>query len=36
VWFQVEELPLTDTGKVDRAALVSLVSGADERVRRMP
>lgn len=36
VWFQIEELPLTDTGKVDRAALVSLVSGADERVRRMP
>ena len=35
VWFHVAELPLTDAGKVDRPALVSLVSGGDECVRRM-
>jgi acyl-CoA synthetase (AMP-forming)/AMP-acid ligase II len=36
VWFHVTELPLTGAGKVDRPALVSLVSGGDARARRMP
>jgi acyl-CoA synthetase (AMP-forming)/AMP-acid ligase II len=36
VWFHVAELPLTDAGKVDRLVLVSMLSGGDERVRRMP
>ena len=35
VWFHVAELPLTDAGKVDRPALVSLLSGADGHARRM-
>ncbi|QWZ09595.1 AMP-binding protein [Nocardioides panacis] len=35
VWFHVADLPLTPAGKVDRAALVSLVSGADERATRL-
>jgi acyl-CoA synthetase (AMP-forming)/AMP-acid ligase II len=35
VWFHVADLPFTPAGKVDRAALVSLVSGADERVTRL-
>ena len=35
-WFHVPELPLTPAGKVDRVTLVSLLSGADGRARRMP
>ena len=35
LWFQVTDLPLTAAGKVDRAALVSLLSGADGRAHRL-
>jgi acyl-coenzyme A synthetase/AMP-(fatty) acid ligase len=35
LWFHVEELPATATGKVDRAALVSQVSGAGGRSHRL-
>ena len=35
-WFHVPELPLTGAGKVDRVRLVSLLSAADGRARRMP
>ena len=35
VWFHVADLPLTAAGKVDREALVSLVSGADDRSTRL-
>lgn len=35
VWFHVADLPLTAAGKVDREALVSLVSGADDRATRL-
>jgi acyl-CoA synthetase (AMP-forming)/AMP-acid ligase II len=35
LWFHVPELPLTAAGKVDRAALVPLVSGADGHAHRL-
>jgi long-chain acyl-CoA synthetase len=35
LWFHVAALPLTPAGKLDRAALVSSVSSADDRVRRL-
>jgi acyl-CoA synthetase (AMP-forming)/AMP-acid ligase II len=35
LWFHVDDLPVTPAGKVDRAALVSLVSGADGRSHRL-
>jgi long-chain acyl-CoA synthetase len=35
LWFEVPALPSTPAGKLDRQALVSLVSGADEGVRRL-
>ncbi len=35
LWFHVPELPLTPAGKVDRAALVSQVSGAGGRAMRL-
>jgi acyl-coenzyme A synthetase/AMP-(fatty) acid ligase len=35
LWFRLSPLPLTAAGKVDRAAVFSLVSGADGRPRRL-
>jgi acyl-CoA synthetase (AMP-forming)/AMP-acid ligase II len=35
LWFHVDDLPVTPQGKVDRAALVSLLSGDDGRARRL-
>ncbi len=35
VWFQVEDLPRTPHGKLDRAWLVSLLSGGEGRARRL-
>lgn len=35
LWFQVDRLPETTAGKVDRAAVVSLVSGAGGGARRL-
>ena len=35
LWFHVEALPLTAAGKVDRAALVSLLSTGDSSARRL-
>jgi long-chain acyl-CoA synthetase len=35
LWWHVEALPTTPAGKVDRLALVSLLSGGDGRARRL-
>jgi long-chain acyl-CoA synthetase len=35
LWFHVDHLPLTPQGKVDRGALVSMLSGDDGRPRRL-
>jgi hypothetical protein len=35
LWWHVRDLPVTPAGKVDRTAVVSLLSGADGPARRM-
>ncbi len=35
LWFRLPALPVTPAGKVDRAGVVSLVSGDDGRSRRL-